>query len=169
MPTLTTIRPALWTDHAQLVPIVDAFAALHHAMDPSFRPRWMGFTAAIFQTCLDEPGDVHLVAEQDGVIAGYVWAGMGTGNSANYLFMRRNVFVYVLAVAEAYRRKGIGRALFQAIERAAHDFDAEIIQLAVLPANDRAKAFYRSLGYATTNETLTKPLKTIKRIDGMSE
>jgi ribosomal protein S18 acetylase RimI-like enzyme len=159
------IRPARWTDHAQLAPIVDDFAALHHAMDASFRPRWMGFTEAIFQTWLDTPGDIHLVAEQDGDIAGYTVAGMGTGNSANYLFMRRNVFVYVLAVAEAHRRKGIGRALFEAVDSAARDFDAEIIQLSVLPANARAKAFYRSLGYRTTNETMTKTLKTISRIE----
>ncbi len=167
MPTVPpiTIRPAQWTDHAALMPIVDAFAALHHEMDPSFRPRWLGFTQAIFQTWLAEPDDLHLVAEHDGAVAGYVWAGRGLGNAGNYLFMRRNVFVYVLAVAAPHRRCGIGRALLAAIEAAARDYDAEIIQLAVVPTNQRAKAFYDALGYHTSNETRTKTLQTIKRLE----
>lgn len=160
------IRPAHWTDHGQLAPIVDDFAALHHQMDPSFRPRWLGFTAALFQTWLDEPDELHLVAEIDGHIAGYVAMGRGTGNTANYMFMRRNVFVYVLAVAEAQRRRGVGRALFAAVESAARDYDAEIIQLNVLTPNDRAQAFYRSLGYASTSEFMTKTLQSIRRVDG---
>jgi ribosomal protein S18 acetylase RimI-like enzyme len=160
------VRPAHWTDHAQLVPIVEAFAALHHALDPVFRPRWIGFTAAIFQTWLDEPDNIHLVAEHDGRIAGYVWASCGTGNTGIYIFMRRNVFVNVLAVDETQRRRGIGRDLFNAVELAARDYDAEVIQLNVLAPNETAKAFYRSLGYETSSENMTKLLTSITRIEG---
>lgn len=159
------IRPALWTDHRALQPIIDDFAALHHRIDPSFRPRWIGFTEAIFQTWLDVPDDLHLVAEHEGQIVGYVWVGCGSGSPGNYLFMRRNLFVYVVAVAKQHHRLGIGRALFAAVEVAARDFDAEIIQLSVLPGNKRARAFYANLGYVATNETLTKTLKTVHRLD----
>ncbi len=164
---MPVIRPARWTDHAQLVPIVDDFALLHHRMDPSFRTRWLGFTAAIFQTWLDEPSDTHLVAELDGRIAGYLWAGRGDGNTGNYLFMRRNIFVYVLAVAEAERGAGIGRALLGAIEQAARDLDVEVIQLTVVAANERARRLYRSLGYAPTSELMTKTLKVVERLEGL--
>lgn len=162
---MPTIRPARWTDHAQLAPIVDAFAELHHRMDPAFRPRWLGFTEAIFQTWLDEPTDLHLVAEHDEAIAGYAWAGRGFGNIGNYLFMRRNLDVYVLAVAEQHRRKGIGRALLDGVEAAARDFDAEIVQLSMVPSNDRARAFYVARGYRVTSETLTKTLRSVQRLE----
>jgi diamine N-acetyltransferase len=160
------IRPARWTDHSALVPIIDDFALLHHRMDAAFRPRWMGFTEAIFQTWLNEPGDYHRVAEVDGQVAGYVWAGRGEGNTGIYLFMRRNVFVYVLAVSEAQRGKGFGRALLEAIEAEARAIDAEIIQLSVVPSNARAKSLYRDLGYEATSDTMTKTLKSVRRIDG---
>ena len=163
---MPTIRPALWTDHARLVPLVEEFAAFHHRLDPTFRPRWLGFTPAIFQTWLAEPEQIHLVAVQDDEIAGYVSAGRGGGNDGIHVFMRRNIFVYVLAVAEPHRRRGIGRALFGAIEHSARAFDAEVIQLNVVPSNDRAKAFYRALGYGPTGEVFTKPLRTVIRIEG---
>jgi ribosomal protein S18 acetylase RimI-like enzyme len=163
---MTLVRPARWTDHAQLVPVIDDFALLHHRMDPVFRTRWLGFTEAIFQTWLDEPGDYHRVAEIDGRVVGYLWAGRGEGNTGIYLFMRRSLFVYVLAVAEAERGRGVGRALLGAIEDEARACDAEIVQLSVVGANARAKALYRSLGYEVSSELMTKTLKHVRRIEG---
>ena len=162
---MATLRPAHWTDHGRLKLLIDDFAALHHSLDSVFRPRWLGFTEAMLQTYLDTPGDIHVVAEQDGNLAGYVWAHRGLGNAASYAFMRRNVFVYVLAVAPAYRRQGIGRQLFAAIEAAAVEFDAEIVQLSVVPANDPARTFYEALGYLPTGEIRTKTIKPIQRLE----
>jgi ribosomal protein S18 acetylase RimI-like enzyme len=159
------VRPARWNDHEQLQPIVDDFAALHHKMDPSFRTRWLGFTPAIFQTWLDEPNEVHLVAEVSGKITGYVWAGRGEGNAGIYLFMRRNIFVYVLAVAEPDRNKGVGRALLGAVDDVARDYGAEIIQLSVVAANEGARRFYRTLGYSLTSEVMTKTLARHRRLE----
>lgn len=165
MVTATTIRDAHWTDHAALVPLIDDFAQMHHDLMPDlFRTRWLGFTQAIFQTWLEHEDDIHLVAEEGEEIAGYLWAGRGLGNDANYAFKRRNVFVYVLAVAEARRRHGIGRQLFAAVEDLAHEHDAEIVQLAVVPSNDTARAFYEALGYRTTSEIRTKTLNSVRRI-----
>ena len=164
---MAIIRAAHWTDHRDLVPMVDAFALLHHQMMPDlFRSRWLGFTQAIFQTWLDDDDEIHLVAEDAGAIAGYVWAARGLGSDADYIYRRRNVFVYVLAVAGPYRRQGIGRQLFEAIEDLAVEDDAEIVQLAVVPTNDAARAFYEALGYRATSEIRTKTLRSVRRLTG---
>jgi ribosomal protein S18 acetylase RimI-like enzyme len=119
------------------------------------------------QTWLDEPDDIHLVAESEGRIAGYVWASVSTGNTGNYTFLRRNLFVNVLAVDETQRRRGIGRELFNAVEIAARDYDAEVIQLNVLKQNEAAITFYRSLGYETMSVNMTKTLRSVTRIEGL--
>ena len=158
---MTTVRRAHWTDHAGVKLILDDFARLHHGLDPGlFRPRVLGFTQAIFQGFLDQPSDIHLVAERDGALAGYLWAGLGQGNESMFTFARRNLFIGVLAVSKDHRRRGIGRRLFAAIEAQARDFDAEIVQLNVAPGNVVADAFYDSMGYPRSSETRTRVLKS---------
>jgi GNAT superfamily N-acetyltransferase len=140
------VRAARWSDHAELKPIVDAFAEMHSRWDPVFRSRWLGFTEAIFQTWLAEPTEFHLVAERDGKVVGYTSGGKFLGNDGIHIFSRRNIFVYTLVVAEEERRHGIGRTLFAAIEDQAREHDAEII-----------------LGDIATTETRTKVVQPIKR------
>ena len=117
----------------------------------------------MFQSYLDQPNDLHFVAEYEGMLAGYVWAGRGTGNQSMFTYARRNIFIDVLAVSEGRRRLGIGRRLFAEIETVAGDFQAEIMQLNVSPDNLQAKAFYEALGYTNTSETRTKLLKSVPR------
>ncbi|MEQ1649539.1 MAG: GNAT family N-acetyltransferase [Hyphomicrobiaceae bacterium] len=159
------IRAARWSDHAELKPIVDAFAEMHSRWDPGFRSRWLGFTAAIFQTWLQASDEFHLVAVRDGKVVGYTSGGKFLGNDGIHLFSRRNIFVYTLVVAETERGQGIGRKLFAAIEDQAREHDAEIIQLNVTTANTDAKAFYDKLGYVSSSETRTKVVQHVKRYE----
>ena len=136
---MITVRKAHWTDHADVKTVLDDFCRLHHSLDPGlFRPAALGFTEAMFQSYLDQPNDLHFVAEYEGMLAGYVWAGRGTGNQSMFTYARRNIFIDVLAVSEGRRRLGIGRRLFAEIETVAGDFQAEIMQLNVSPDNLQA-------------------------------
>lgn len=61
--------------------------------------------------------------------------------------MKPLVNVHDLAVDPDFRSRGIGRALFAAIEAEARAMGAAKVTLEVLSGNERAKGLYRSLGY----------------------
>ena len=61
--------------------------------------------------------------------------------------MKPVVNLHDLAVDPDFRGRGIGRALFAAIESEARSLGAAKVTLEVLSGNERAKGLYRSLGY----------------------
>jgi len=89
------------------------------------------------------PADV-LVAEVDGALAGYVALGSATPLASN----RHVVHVRGLAVAEAYRGRGVGRALVEATAAAARERGARRVTLRVLASNGPARALYEACGFA---------------------
>lgn len=53
----------------------------------------------------------------------------------------------VLAVVEEAEGSGVGRALLEAVEKAAREEGAEFLTLNVFMSNEKARGFYRHLGY----------------------
>ena len=84
---------------------------------------------------------VHFVAvDNDGTVVGYARLHLEAGESQ----------AYQVAVDEARRGRGIGRALMDAVARRAR---AEGRDFLVLDARERALGFYRRLGYTAEGET----------------
>jgi ribosomal protein S18 acetylase RimI-like enzyme len=163
------VRPAYHTDFEAAAEIMRDLMARHHHWQPDeYRPTFLGLTAAIFQTWLERPDELHLVAELDGRIAGYAAASRWAGQDSALAYARRSVFVFNIGVAAEQRCKGIGRALIAAVEDWARDFNAEYVGLHVLPANDEAKIFYAKLGYDVTGEHRSKTLRRVTRMSGRS-
>jgi [ribosomal protein S18]-alanine N-acetyltransferase len=73
----------------------------------------------------------------DGVAAGYVI----------YWLLPREIDIHNLAVAPAYRRRGIARALLQAVIVDARREKTTRITLEVRKSNDAAQRLYHSLGF----------------------
>ncbi len=69
---------------------------------------------------------------------------------------RRFMMVDSLAVHEGYHRRGVGRALMQAVEEKAGELGIHDIRLHVWEANQEAQRFYEALGYQTLSRTLIK-------------
>ena len=55
--------------------------------------------------------------------------------------------IHTLAVADNFRRKGIGRKLMAELEKWAHNRGAKEIFLEMRTTNEEAKPLYKSLGY----------------------
>ena len=66
----------------------------------------------------------------------------------------RSVFV-----KEAFRGPGIGRALMLEFLRWSEEQEAESVELGVFFSNERAIAFYRSLGFAPTLMTMERVMR----------
>jgi len=78
-----------------------------------------------------------IVAEQDGVVAGYVGSQsvLGEADMMN------------LAVAPGFRRQGIGRELVEVLVERLKERGAHILILEVRASNDAAIALYEALGF----------------------
>ena len=78
-----------------------------------------------------------IVAEQDGVVAGYVGSQsvLGEADMMN------------LAVAPGFRRQGIGRELVQALVERLKEKGTHILFLEVRASNEAAIALYDTLGF----------------------
>ncbi len=70
----------------------------------------------------------------------------------------RHAHIFLLYVAPAHRRRGIGRALMQQAEVWARAQGDRQIGLQVFQSNQAALQLYRSLGFETQSLWMAKPL-----------
>lgn len=101
---------------------------------------------------------ITVVAEDDCTIGGFclVLAPGADYDSGNYLWFsdRYGDFVYLdrIAIAPAFQRRGLGRAMYAEVERQAAERrpDATHLTLEVnlRPRNDMSLAFHAALGFA---------------------
>ena len=86
-------------------------------------------------------GDFLWIAEENGEIAGFLHAERGG-------FRRNRHMAYVVVgVRAAYRRQGVGTALFARLEDWARASGVVRLELTVESANAPARALYEKLGY----------------------
>lgn len=109
---------------------------------------------------------IALVADVDGAVAGFCFVlppGADYG-SMNYGWFsdRYTDFVYLdrIAIAPAFQRRGIGRALYSQVERlatqrrpSADDFTLEVN---LRPRNDQSLAFHAELGFVEVGQRETE-------------
>jgi len=144
-----TIRPADHGDWARVGELAERLVRLHYAFDqrrfvapetlraPDYIARLRGEV---------ERGDaVVFVADVDGAIAGYVFAGV---EAASWKDLRDEAgYVHDLVVDEAHARGGLGRAL---VEHAIAWLAARGItrvMLSTAPSNVGAQRLFRAIGF----------------------
>jgi ribosomal protein S18 acetylase RimI-like enzyme len=127
-------------DAADLLLALDAYAR-----DPmgGGKPLAVDVRERIVPGLAATPGAFSLIARLDGKVAGM--ANCFTGFST--FAARPLVNIHDLGVLPEHRGRGIGKALFAAIEAEAKRRRACKVTLEVLSGNEPAKALYRSLGY----------------------
>ena len=86
---------------------------------------------------LDNPLSLWLIAEADGVVAGYV----GSQTVLDRAEMMN------LAVAQAFRRQGIGELLVKSLTEALAEKGVKTLLLEVRISNEPAKQLYQKLGF----------------------
>ena len=84
----------------------------------------------------------YLVAEREGKVVGYAgaWIILDESHITN------------IAVAEAYRGRGIGRMLTEALLQLLSNLGASYATLEVRVSNERAQNLYRSLGFVSVGK-----------------
>lgn len=96
-------------------------------------------------------GHFLFTVEADGEDAGWLWLGPMKDVSTWY--------VWDVAVHEAFRGRGIGRATMALAEEFARSQGATMMQLNVFAYNEPAIGLYGSMGYTITSMHMQKPLE----------
>lgn len=153
-----SIRKASQTDLPALGRLGASLVATHHAFDGErfIMPKGdlSGGYAAFLAGELERDGVVILVAELDGAVAGYVYAGVEPHSWKEL----RDVagFIHDVAVEEHARGRGIATALLDAASRALEDRGVPRVMLWSAEQNIAAQRLFERLGFRRTMVEMTR-------------
>ena len=99
-------------------------------------------TDAYFEKLLSNPHFVMLVARINATVVG----GLAAYELVKYEQERSEFYIYDLAVAEPFRRRGIARTLIEALKPIARSAGAWVIFVQADREDEPAVALYRSMG-----------------------
>lgn len=108
-----------------------------HALDVRCFAPLFRFTRRAMRNFAETPGAIILLAEDDGLLAGFCIAHIEN----------RTGYVVTLDVAPAFRRKGLARGLMHELEIRTQATGVDNMALHVFPGNLAAVKLYEALGY----------------------
>ena len=155
-----TIRPATPADVPALGRLGALLVRTHHDFD---RQRFIAATARTEQgygsflgTQLDDSDRVVLVAERDGEVVGYAYAGL---EGPDYMSLRGPAgALYDIVVDPAHRGHGVGRLLLDAAITALAERGAPRVLLSTAERNDAAQGLFERAGFRRTMIEMTREI-----------
>jgi ribosomal protein S18 acetylase RimI-like enzyme len=133
---------------------------LHHEFDAArfiaAAPSTAKGYGSYLGTQLEEPNVVILVAESDGDVIGYTYAGV---EGWDYMALRGPAGVlYDIVVDPARRGKGVGRQLLEATLAVLAERGAPRVVLSTAEQNEPAQRLFASAGFRRTMIEMTREL-----------
>ena len=132
---------------------------LHVAYDPTcFRRSTDGELTAAMGEYLAAEQTVVWIAWVADVPAGFLVFKISTAPETAYCYARNDGLIDELAVAERFRRQGVGRALMDQAERYAASQGCSELRLGVMISNTAARQFYAAIDFEPVLENWRKRL-----------
>jgi ribosomal protein S18 acetylase RimI-like enzyme len=155
-----TIRPAAPSDLLAIGRLGALLVRMHHDFDPerfiAATPQTEHGYASFLGTQLEEPSVVVLVAERDGEVLGYTYAGV---EGHDYMSLRGPAGVlHDIVVDLAHRGHGIGRMLLDATLSALTARGAPRVVLSTAERNEAAQRLFARAGFRRTMVEMTREL-----------
>ncbi len=152
-----SLRVGAFEDLDDLVEIFRGLDRFHAELWPDFfreRPR----TNAYFHGLMIDDDARLVVVEEGGVLLGAAIGRVYDTPEDPIIAPLRRVHVAALVVLPGHRRRGLGRALMDAIATWGAEQGAEQLVLTVWEGNEGAQALYDALDYHEVNRVLVKDL-----------
>jgi ribosomal protein S18 acetylase RimI-like enzyme len=154
------IRPAAPVDLPAIGRLGALLVRVHHDFDPqrfiAATPRTEQGYASFLGTQLEEPDVIVLVAERDGEVLGYTYAGV---EGYDYMALRGPAGeLHDIVVDPAHRGHGIGRMLLDATLAALEARGAPRIVLLTAERNEPAQRLFARAGFRRTMVEMTREL-----------
>lgn len=159
MPSVS-IRPAAPADLEAVGRLGALLVRLHHDFDPdrflAATPQTERAYGSFLGTQLAEPDILVLVAERDGEVVGYTYAGV---EGTDYMALRGPAgVVYDIVVDPAHREQGVGRMLLDAALEALEAKGAPRVVLSTAERNEPAQRLFARAGFRRTMIEMTREL-----------
>jgi GNAT superfamily N-acetyltransferase len=154
------IREARDSERGAMVDVTLAAYEEYSAIIPS--PHWEEYQQDIRDTITQDDQAERIVAEQDGVVVGSVIlypAGTVFHLSDEQAVTLQHPEIRLLAVAPAYRRRGIGVALVEACIERARQVGVEAITLHTIEFMQVAMRMYERMGFVRAPELDFRPVE----------
>jgi ribosomal protein S18 acetylase RimI-like enzyme len=154
------IRPATLRDYIGLCEVFQEADLMHSSALPDLFRATPGpaRTREYVAEIIGSENSVVFVAEQDGRIIGAARAEIREAPTIPLLVPRRFGLIDTLVVTRSCRRRGIGTALAQEVQRWASGKAVSHLELTVYEFNRSGLAFYQKLGFRTASRRLRKSL-----------
>ncbi len=158
MPNDVTIRAATSNDVATLGRLGALLVRLHHDLDPKrfipASPQTEENYGWFLGTQIKKRDVILLVAERDGIVVGYTYAGL---EGIDYMALRGPAgALYDIVVDPSERGKGIGRQLLMATLDALKEKGAPRVVLSTAQGNEAAQHLFESAGFRRTMIEMTR-------------
>jgi ribosomal protein S18 acetylase RimI-like enzyme len=158
--TAVSIRPAAPADAQALGRLGALLVRTHYDFDPKrfipATPRTEQAYAGFLGSQLEDPDILVLVAERNGEVVGYTYAGV-EGN--DYMSLRGPAGVlHDIVVDPAHREQGIGRLLLDATLEALEAKGAPRVVLQTAERNEAAQGLFANAGFRRTMIEMTREL-----------
>lgn len=130
----------------------------HHEFDPErfMRPADAEGYGSFLATQLQEPEVVVLVAQREGEIVGYVYAGM---EPVSWKELRERAgFIHDVVVRETHRRTGVAEALLAAAIERLRTLGAPRVLLWTAVQNEAAQRLFAGMGFRATMIEMTREM-----------
>lgn len=158
MTSPVVIRPATRADLAAIGRLGALLVRLHHDFDPQrfipATPRTEQGYGSFLGTQLEVPDVIVLVAERDGEVLGYSYAGL---EGFDYMALRAPAgALYDIVVDPAHRGHGVGSMLLDATLAALADRGAPRVVLSTAERNEPAQRLFARAGFRRTMIEMTR-------------
>jgi ribosomal protein S18 acetylase RimI-like enzyme len=155
-----TLRPAAPADLPALGRLGTLLVRTHHDFDPrrfiAATPQTEHGYASFLGMQLGKPNAVVFVAERDGQVLGYTFAGV---EGFDYMSLRGPAGVlYDIVVDPAQRGRGVGRMLLDATLAALEERGAPRVVLSTAERNEAAQRLFARAGFRRTMIEMTREL-----------
>lgn len=161
------VRPAAPADLPALGRLGALLVRAHHDFDPqrfiAATPQTEHAYASFLGEQLQKPDVMVLVAEQEGEVLGYSYAGV---EGYDYMSLRGPAGVlYDIVVDPLHRGRGIGRMLLDATLAALELRGAPRVVLSTAEKNEAARRLFTRAGFRPTMREMTRERSSASRDD----
>jgi len=157
---VTAIRPATRADVPTLGRLGALLVRTHHDFDPQrfipATPRTEQGYGSFLGTQLDGEEHFVLVAEREGRVIGYTYAGL---EGPDYMSLRGPAgALYDIVVDPAHRGRGVGRQLLDATLAILAERGAPRVLLSTAERNEAAQRLFERAGFRRTMIEMTREI-----------